>query len=102
MSSVVENNSQVDELATQVQQITVTKHGRPKKFQSVEEERLQRQQQNKLLRDQQKPYLQLRKLYDNHVKVFTLINICYPEKRVLNCVENIELFNKFLDDLKYH
>lgn len=98
----IESSSPTEELSSQFQEVVVTKHGRPKKFQSPEEKKLHAQQLNKELREKQKPYLDLRKYYDNHEKFFGLINICYPEKRVLNCVENVELFNQFVLELKYH
>lgn len=100
--SIVESNSLAEELSSQLQQVVITKHGRLKKLQSPEEKKLHAQQLNKELREKQKQYLNLRKHSDNHEKFFSLINICYPEKRVVNCMENVKLFNQFVLELQYH
>ena len=72
---------------------------RSKKILSQEELQL-RKEKNKQLRDVYKAYQNIRKYSELFEKVFALISMC-ENKKVLNCIENIQLFNKFVEDLKY-
>src|ERR1700679_1257398 len=97
----IEENSQVEALSSKVEQVSLGKTTKPNKYQSLEEYKAHMQLQSKLLREKQKPYLALRKLNLNHEKVYNLINMFNASKQVLHCIENLELYQKFINDLKY-
>ncbi len=71
-----------------------------KKFATEAEEKEYKRQQYKLRQESLKPYINLKKFHQHHDKIFELIKILY-NKQVINSIENIDLVNKFLNELKY-
>ncbi len=88
----------LENVTSQLQTSCISK-GRPKKILTEKELQL-RKEKIKYNRDLNKLFQNLRKYNELYEKVFALIFLC-QSKKVINCIENIELCNKFLTDLKY-